>query len=84
MVDRASSGWHSNGGRPAPGARFTEREREVLRLVAAGLSNTDIADLMHIGVTTVKTHISNLMTQTDSPNRVRLAVLALREGLAEG
>lgn len=83
VFDRASSAWHGNGERRASTARFTEREQEVLRLLAAGLSHTDIAERLHIGVTTVKTHISHLMTKTDSPNRVRLAVLALCEGLAE-
>jgi DNA-binding NarL/FixJ family response regulator len=60
----------------------TAREREVLALVGAGLSNADIAERMHVGVTTVKTHIANLMTKTASPNRVRLAVLAAQHGLA--
>jgi DNA-binding NarL/FixJ family response regulator len=50
----------------------------VLKLVGAGLSNQEIADELHLGVTTVKTHITNLMTKTDTPNRVRLAVLAVR------
>jgi DNA-binding NarL/FixJ family response regulator len=60
--------------RPLPG--LTARERDVLDLVAEGLSNTEIADRLHIGVTTVKTHITSLMTKTDSPNRVRLALYA--------
>ncbi|MFC8299524.1 response regulator [Micromonospora orduensis] len=60
--------------RPAPG--LTSRERDVLALVAEGLSNTEIADRLHIGVTTVKTHITSLMTKTGSPNRVRLALFA--------
>jgi len=57
-------------------AGLTARERDVLELVAEGLSNTEIADRLHIGVTTVKTHITSLMTKTDSPNRVRLALFA--------
>jgi DNA-binding NarL/FixJ family response regulator len=60
--------------RPLPG--LTARERDVLDLVAEGLSNTEIAERLHIGVTTVKTHITSLMTKTDSPNRVRLALYA--------
>ncbi|MGW3855871.1 response regulator transcription factor [Micromonospora arida] len=63
------------GSTPAlPG--LTARERDVLNLVAEGLSNTEIADQLHIGVTTVKTHITSLMAKTDSPNRVRLALFA--------
>jgi DNA-binding NarL/FixJ family response regulator len=60
--------------RPLPG--LTARERDVLDLVAEGLSNTEIAERLHIGVTTVKTHVTSLMTKTDSPNRVRLALYA--------
>ncbi|MET8044908.1 response regulator transcription factor [Micromonospora sp. NPDC005215] len=55
---------------------LTARERDVLDLVADGLSNTEIADRLHVGVTTVKTHITSLMTKTSSPNRVRLALFA--------
>ncbi|MEU8240493.1 response regulator transcription factor [Actinoplanes missouriensis] len=57
---------------------LTAREQEVLGLVGEGLSNGEIAERMHIGVTTVKTHITALMTKTGSPNRVRLALLAAR------
>ena len=64
-----------------PQLELTPREREVLALVATGLSNTDIAERMHVGVTTVKTHIASLMQKTDSPTRVHLAVLAVRHDL---
>ncbi|MEU9827269.1 LuxR C-terminal-related transcriptional regulator [Micromonospora chersina] len=49
----------------------------MLNLVGEGLSNTEIADRLHIGVTTVKTHITSLMAKTNSPNRVRLALFAM-------
>lgn len=65
----------AQGGSTPPVPGLTAREREVLDLVAAGLSNTDIAARLHIGVTTVKTHITSLMAKTGSPNRVRLALL---------
>jgi DNA-binding NarL/FixJ family response regulator len=67
--------------RPEPRAGvagLTAREQEVLVLVGEGLGNAEIAERMHIGVTTVKTHITALMTKTGSPNRVRLALLAHR------
>ncbi|GAA2696141.1 DNA-binding response regulator [Actinoplanes palleronii] len=67
--------------RPEAPARvdgLTAREQDVLDLVAEGLTNTEIADRLHIGVTTVKTHITALMTKTNSPNRVRLALSAQR------
>lgn len=63
----------------APEARaepvaLTPRELEVLPLVVDGLSNQEIADRLHLGVTTVKTHVANLMAKTGSANRVQLAV----------
>jgi DNA-binding NarL/FixJ family response regulator len=73
LVQRAV---HARAETPQPAQGLTARERDVLNLVAAGLSNTEIADRLHIGVTTVKTHITSLMTKTGSPNRVRLALFA--------
>jgi DNA-binding NarL/FixJ family response regulator len=55
---------------------LTEREREVLALIGIGLSNPEIAARLHLGVTTVKTHVANLMTKTGSGNRVQLAIYA--------
>jgi DNA-binding NarL/FixJ family response regulator len=69
---------HATSDRPRPLDGLTAREQDVLDLVAEGLSNLEIADRLHIGVTTVKTHITALMTKTNSPNRVRLALLAHR------
>ncbi|MBK1783074.1 response regulator transcription factor [Prauserella cavernicola] len=60
---------------------LTDRERDVLGLVGDGLSNGEIAQRLHIGVTTVKTHVASLMSKTGSTNRVRLAVLAARAEL---
>jgi DNA-binding NarL/FixJ family response regulator len=65
---------HAQPVTPAPLPGLTGRERDVLELVAQGLSNAEIAERLHIGVTTVKTHITSLMTKTGSPNRVRLAL----------
>ncbi|GAA3221263.1 response regulator [Dactylosporangium siamense] len=76
LVDRAV-----RSRQPAPGGelpRLTPRERDVLRLIAEGLSNQEIAERLHLGVTTVKSHVTSLMTKTGSPNRVRLAMLAPR------
>ncbi|QXJ24585.1 response regulator transcription factor [Actinomadura graeca] len=69
--------------RRAP-AGLTAREEEVLGLVGAGLSNREIADRLHLGVTTVKTHVANLMRKTGCPNRIRLAVLAVQTGVTPG
>ncbi|MEO3807896.1 response regulator transcription factor [Sphaerisporangium sp. B11E5] len=66
---------------PVPEPKLTGREREVLALVGEGLTNAEVADRLHLGLTTVKTHIANLMTKTGCPNRVRLAVLAVQSGI---
>ncbi|MFI5895875.1 response regulator [Actinoplanes sp. NPDC051513] len=76
LVDRAMS---SRVPRPK-NDNLTGRERAVLDLVGEGLSNAEIAERLHIGVTTVKTHITALMTKTNSPNRVRLALYAHEAG----
>ncbi|WP_341715786.1 response regulator transcription factor [Micromonospora sp. FIMYZ51] len=73
LVQRAV---HARVEAPPPVDGLTTREQEVLDLVAEGLSNAEIAERLHIGVTTVKTHITSLMTKTGSPNRVRLALFA--------
>ncbi|MFE3291657.1 response regulator [Rhodococcus sp. NPDC059234] len=64
----------------APAVALTGRENEVLALVGEGLSNQEIADRLHLGVTTVKTHVANLMDKTGCDNRVRLAVFWHRHG----
>jgi len=82
LVEQATSARATRPKGPKPA--LTPREREVLALVATGLSNADIAERMHIGVTTVKTHVASLMQKTGSPTRVHLAVLAVRHDLASG
>lgn len=61
---------------------LTERELEVLRLVAQGLSNQEIAAELVIGEGTVRTHVSNILTKLHLANRTQAALYALREGLA--
>lgn len=60
---------------------LTEREVEVVRLVAQGLSNRQIADQLFIGETTVRTHVGNILTKLHLANRVQATLYALREGL---
>ncbi len=61
---------------------LTEREVEVLRLVAQGLSNEDIAQQLVIAERTVRTHVSNILGKLHLANRTQAALYALREGLA--
>jgi NarL family two-component system response regulator LiaR len=68
--------------RPAAAVPLTKRERQVLHLVAQGLSNDEIAAKMHLGERTVRTHISNVLAKLHLANRTQLALYALRAGLA--
>ncbi|MGF3054953.1 response regulator [Microbacterium sp. YY-01] len=61
---------------------LTRRERDVLRLVAAGLTNQQIADHLAVGVTTVKTHVGALYTKTGVASRVQLGRLG--DSLGDG
>ncbi|WP_054023528.1 response regulator [Bacillus sp. FJAT-28004] len=61
---------------------LTEREKEVLLLIADGQSNKEIAEELHISVKTVKTHVSNLLMKCELDDRTQLAVLAHRKGWA--
>jgi len=57
---------------------LTNREKEILKHVAAGRSNNDIADLLCISTNTVKTHVSNIYAKIDVPNRVHAILWASR------
>lgn len=61
---------------------LTERETEVLKLVAQGMSNREIADQLVISEATVRTHVSSLLAKLHLASRTQAALFALREGLA--
>jgi NarL family two-component system response regulator LiaR len=69
---------------PAPDSpeKLTERETDVLRLVAMGLSNKEIAYQLGIGEKTVKTHVSNILSKLGVLSRTQAALYAVRVGLA--
>ncbi len=70
--------------RDAAQAAFTAREREVLLEIAQGKSNQEIADALGIGIKTVKTHVSSLLSKLGLYDRTQLAVYAHTHGLAGG
>jgi DNA-binding NarL/FixJ family response regulator len=61
---------------------LTERECEVLRLVASGLSNAEIAERLYISPATAKTHVAHLLTKLDARDRVQLVITAYQAGFA--
>lgn len=67
---------------PINNKALTDRELQILRYVAEGLSNRDIAAKLRISVRTVGTHVSHVMSKLGLDNRTQLALYALKEGIA--
>lgn len=65
----------------SPAANLTEREIEVLRLIAGGLTNGEIAGRLFLSDKTVKTHVSNILSKLQLADRTQAAIFAWREGL---
>jgi DNA-binding NarL/FixJ family response regulator len=77
FVQRTSPARPAVGGPPG----ITDREREVLELIARGLSNAAIADHLHLSPATVKTHIGHLLAKLDANDRAQLVIVAYESGL---
>jgi len=72
--------------RPTPPkelAELSERERDVFRLIAKGLSNAEIGQELYISETTVKTHVTHILSKLDLRDRVQAVVLAYQTGVFE-
>jgi two-component system, NarL family, response regulator LiaR len=66
-----------------PHEELTDREMEVLRLIASGKSNQDVADELFIGVKTVKFHVTNILAKLGVEDRTQAAIYAFKNGLVE-
>lgn len=67
---------------PTPGADLTEREREVLTLMIEGLNNTQIAGRLSVSPSTIKSHVSNILSKLGVASRTEAVTLALRNRIA--
>jgi NarL family two-component system response regulator LiaR len=81
-VAQKDSGSGAHSSQPVPG-ELTEREGEILGLIASGLSNREIAERLVISDKTVKTHVSNILSKLHLEDRTQAAIYALKHGLAE-
>jgi NarL family two-component system response regulator LiaR len=66
---------------PLPGLDLTEREREVLALMVEGLNNTQIAGKLVVSPSTIKSHVSNILSKLGVTSRTEAVTLALRSHL---
>ena len=82
LIDRYTAGQMPDPNPPAGYAELTGREREVLRLIAQGRSNAEIAGELYISQATVKTHVTRVLMKLGLRNRAQTIVLAHRHGIA--
>ncbi|WP_353948176.1 response regulator transcription factor [Sporolactobacillus sp. Y61] len=78
VAQKIVAGYHRQ---PALSDQLTEREREVLRLIADGRSNAEIAKVLFIGIKTVKTHVSSILGKLNVSDRTQAAVYAYQHHL---
>ncbi|NED95501.1 response regulator transcription factor [Phytoactinopolyspora alkaliphila] len=83
-IRRLAAAYAEGAGSDAPGrladAGLTEREAEVLRMMAAGLSNPEIAGQLYLGVETVKTHVGNVLAKLGVRDRTQAVIAAYESG----
>ncbi|MGN9915421.1 response regulator transcription factor [Micromonospora palomenae] len=79
-IRRLAGAYGGSGGDRLRAARLTEREAEVLRLMTTGLSNTEIARQLVVGVETVKTHVGNVLAKLGVRDRTQAVIAAYESG----
>jgi DNA-binding NarL/FixJ family response regulator len=81
LLDRFADTGPPAGGTPDQFADMTARELEILRLLAGGLSNAEIAARLYLGESTVKTHVSSILRKLGVRDRVQAVIVAFEAGL---
>ena len=83
LLDRFIQRPPPSAGRPSELADLTDRELDVLRLVAEGRSNAEIANCLVLSEATIKSHINHILTKLRLRDRVQAVALAYRTGLMD-
>jgi DNA-binding NarL/FixJ family response regulator len=81
LIAHFTSGSRAPARTPTGLGELTEREREVLALVARGLSNSELAAALHVSLPTAKTHVSRILAKLGARDRTQLVVIAYESGL---
>ncbi len=79
-IRQLAAAHHGVGGDALTGARLSDREAEILRLMAGGLSNGEIADQLYLGLETVKTHVGGVLTKLGVRDRTQAVIAAYESG----
>jgi DNA-binding NarL/FixJ family response regulator len=81
LIESAQDGEVQPSDELVGGQQLSEREKEIVTHLALGRSNSEIARAIHVSESTVKTHLSNIMTKWEVNNRVQILIRAARSGL---